>query len=135
MVDPVWHEFRDSVHSKQFQRAAALLVAHPRLVSIKDGSGKTVLHDLAIENDIDGVAWLHAHGFDLDTQNEFGVPVCFEVAQLGYKEILLWFKQTGANFHALDGEGNALIDYLRQFNTAEVRDMIEFVSGLFLPDS
>ena len=135
MVDPVWHELRDLVHSKQFQQAAALLVGNPRLVSLTNGAGKTVLHDLAVANEIDGVAWLHAHGFDLDTQNRLGVPVVFEVAQSGHKELLLWLKQAGANFQAVDGEGNAIIDYLRRINTDEVREMIEFVSGLFLPDS
>jgi len=135
MVDPAWYELRDSVHAKQFQQAAALLVANPSLVSLKNGLGETVLHDLAVENDLEAVAWLHEHGFSLDSHNDFGIPVVFEVAQLGYKELLLWLNQAGANFRVVDGDGRSIVIYLRQFKTDKIIDMIDFVSGLLLPDS
>jgi ankyrin repeat protein len=100
-VESVWYEWRNLVYAKQFENAAELLRANPQLVSLRNGLGETVLHYLAVENHSEGVAWLHARGFDIDSQNEFGTPVVFEVAQLGYKDLLLWFKEAGAIFEQL----------------------------------
>ena len=133
MVESVWYELRNLVYAKQFENAAALLRANPQLVSLRNGIGETVLHYLAVENHSEGVAWLHASGFDIDCQNEFGTPVVFEVAQLGYKDLLLWFKAAGANFRTVDGEGNTILTYLRQFHTEEIDDIIKFVTRFAYP--
>ncbi len=135
LVDQAWCELRDCVHARQFQKAASLLVSNPSLVSLKNHRGQTVLHDRAIDNDLESVAWLHAHGFDLDAHNGLGIPMVFEVAALGQKELLLWLKQAGANFRAVDGKGRSLVVYLRECNTAKASGMIDFVGALFVPDS
>ena len=135
LVDQAWCELRDCVHAREFQKAAALLVSKPRLISLKNDRGQTVLHDRAMDNDLESVAWLHAHGFDLDACNGLGVPLVFEVAALGLKELLLWLKQAGADFRAVDGEGRPLVVYLRECNTAKANGMIDFVGALFVPDN
>jgi ankyrin repeat protein len=73
-----------------------------------DSCGETALHFLAIENDLEGVAWLHRKGQPIDTVDGFGEPVIFAVAQLGYKELFTWFAHTGANLNARNADGLSL---------------------------
>jgi ankyrin repeat protein len=120
-----WYELLDSVAAREFEAADALLRAHPRLASARNNVGETVLHFLAVENDIDGVAWLRAAGFDLNTRNDFGTPVVFEVAQLRYTELLLWFAEQGADLTVLDAEEQDLFTYLRELDQD---GMVEFLS-------
>src|SRR5262245_691077 len=105
-TDPAWYVFRDVVYSGDFAEAASLLSEKPALLHMMNGIGETVLHFLAVENDREGVSWLHANGADLDTKNVFGRPVLFEVASLGYKELFRWFTDNGANLRATDADGN-----------------------------
>lgn len=121
----LWYELRNSVYSREFEVATALLKANPGLTSVRNGLGETVLHFLAVENDLEGVAWLYARGFDLNSKNDFGTPVVFEVAQLGCKELLLWFIEHGVDIAALDQEKQNILAYLHEF---EEDDMIEFLS-------
>jgi len=93
MNEALWYELRNAVYAKEFGIAESLLKANPHLTDLRDGIGETVLHFLAVENDAEGVAWLHNGGSDLDTKNKFGTPVVFEVAELGYTDLLLWFAQ------------------------------------------
>lgn len=81
--DNRWCELRNLVFEREFGAAQALLASDPAIVHSRNGIGETALHYLAVEDDLEGVAWLHSKGADLDTKNEFGTPVLFEVAQLG----------------------------------------------------
>lgn len=131
MTEPLWYELRNAVYAKEFGIAASLLKANPQLSELRDGIGETVLHFLAVENDAEGVAWLHERGFDLDTINSFGHPVVFEVAQLGYKDLLLWFAKKGVNFAALDRDDQNIFDYLREYEKdAMVQFLIENVPNI-----
>jgi hypothetical protein len=82
-----WHLLRNAVLEGRYSDASFLLKEQPELVEARNSIGETVLHFLAVENELEGVAWLHENGFSLDTKPEFGIPVVFEVAQLGYKEL------------------------------------------------
>ena len=42
-----------------------------------------------------GVAWLDEQGADITCENDFGIPAWFEVAQLDYRELRMWFVQSG----------------------------------------
>ena len=64
---------------------------------MRNGIGETVLHFLAVENDREGVSWLHSRGFSLNETNAFGIPMIFEVAQLEYRDLFLWFTHHGAD--------------------------------------
>ena len=68
--------------------------------------------------------WLFQKGFKFDTKNKFGVPVIFEVAQLGYKDLLFCFYKNGADFNCKDAEGNSINEFLREYEKIE---MIEFM--------
>jgi ankyrin repeat protein len=79
-----------------------------------------VLHFLAVEDHQEAVAWLHARGADIDTKNEFGTPVLFEVASLGYKKLFGWLIEAGADAHARDADGQDLIEYLLDYDKDEM---------------
>ena len=86
-----WYELRDAMAARDFATAAMFIQSHPNLTATLNGIGETVLHFLAVENDAAGVAWLHNQGADINCQNDFGIPTWFEVAQLGYRNLFLWF--------------------------------------------
>lgn len=131
MIAESWYQLRDAVRDGDFGNAEALLKTNPLLSALRNGVGETVLHSLAAENDFRGVCWLHGHGFSLDEQNHFGTPTLFEVAQLEYRELFLWFLQNGANPHAENHEGNDLITYLREHGQHEMASVfMEAVPGL-----
>ncbi len=123
-TDQRWYAFRNALYMRNFAAADAMLRETPILLFLMNGIGETPLHFLALENEIAGVSWLQARGADLDTTNLFGTPVIFEVAQLEYREMFLWFVQHGANIHARDREGQDLFEYLLEFDKD---DMAEWV--------
>ena len=123
-TDPIWYELRNAVYAREFEIANRLLDAAPHLLNLGNSLGETVLHFLAVENDIEGVSWMHSKGAAIDTKSEFGTPAIFEVAQLGYKELLEWFVQNGADVHIVDADGNGLVDHLNEFEKAEMREYV-----------
>jgi len=92
--------------------AQDLLTANPNLVELRNSIGETVLHFLAVENDLEGVRWLHARGFSLNTLNRFGEPMIFEVATLGHKDLLLWLADQDADFSVVDRANRGILAYL-----------------------
>ncbi len=112
VTDALWYELRNSVYLRQFKHAEDLLGANPDLFDLRNSIGETVLHFLAVENDIQGVEWLHDRGFSLDTKNRFGEPLVFEAADLGHKELALWLAQHGADFSVVDRKNRNISEYL-----------------------
>jgi len=115
-----WYDLRNSVYAKDFDAAAKLLTAEPGLLRATNGIGETVLHFLAVEDDLEGVAWLHSRGADINTKNEFGTPALFEVASLGYQDLFYWFVAHGADVDARDQHDADLVAYLHEFNDEEI---------------
>ena len=128
-VDPDWYVLRNAVIAGQHSQAAALLAARPELIHLANGIGETVLHFLAVENHQEGVAWLHAHGADIDTKNEFGTPVLFEVASLEYKSLFKWFVSAGADVLANDRHNQDLVEHLLEYDKMEMADWVRRQSG------
>ena len=126
-IDRSWYDLRNTVYSKDYIKANSLLVSKPELIELTNSLGETVLHFLAVENDIDGVKWLENKGFNLNTKNDFGTPLLFEIAQLGYKDLLIWFCESGVDFSVKDKDGLALVEYLEEW---EKEDMARFVAGM-----
>ena len=125
MTAAIWHQLRDSLLRRDFSAAEKFLVDNPSLVALRNGIGETVLHYMAVENDQEAVAWLHARGFSLNETNAFDIPVVFEVAQLGYKELLLWFVDNGGDLSAKDGDGNDILAHLLQYEEVEMARFVE----------
>ena len=120
----IWQEFRDVVYSGDFARADKMLSEKPALLHMMNSIGETVFHFLAVENDLDGVVWLHAKGADLDTKNAFGQPVLFEVASLGYKELYRWFVDKGVDIRATDNEGHDIVLHLLEYDRSEMAEWV-----------
>ena len=119
-----WYELRDAMAARDFATAAMFIQSHPNLTATLNGIGETVLHFLAVENDAAGVAWLHNPGADINCQNDFGIPAWFEVAQLGYRNLLLWFVPAGIDLNATNREGQGMLSFL---SSKGKDDMLEFI--------
>lgn len=119
-TQPIWYEFRNTVYEGNFAKADQMLKMQPALISMRNGIGETVLHFLAVENDLRGVEWIFKRGGDLNSTNQFGEPILFEVAQLEYKELFIWLVKHGANPKATDGSGQTLEESLIEFDKKEM---------------
>lgn len=109
------------MYCRDFEHAEALLASHPSLFDLRNSIGETVLHFLAVENELEAVAWLFARGFSLKTQNTFGTPMVFEVAGGGHRELLLWLARHGADLSAVDRKNQTLFAFLRRPRDVERR--------------
>src|SRR3954471_17634095 len=114
-ASPEWYELRGLVAGKKVGGAPAPLARQPSLRFAVNGLGETVLHYQAVENDEEGVSWLSSQGFDINTRNEFGTPVVFEVAQLDYRSLLHWFISKGADLNCRDREGKSIKEYVLMY--------------------
>ncbi len=124
-VAPEWYQLRNALYAEEFDTAEELLRQHLNLLVAINGIGETVLHFLAVEDSLSGIEWLHARGASLDSTNEFGTPLLFEVALLGYRDLYLWLIDHGADVDQLDSNGQSISEYLAQFDKNE---MIDFVN-------
>jgi ankyrin repeat protein len=122
--DKSWYALRNAVYSHDFDSASTILGQDPAMLSSTNSIGETVLHFVAVENDIEGVAWLYSKGADINTRNKFGDPVIFEVASLGYKELFAWFIKSGANLHVLNGNDQNIDAYLLEYDHPEMAKWI-----------
>lgn len=125
MARDLWYEFRDAISKRDYALASQYLERSPGLIERRNSIGETVMHWLAVENDIEGVAWLHNKGSKVNTKNEFGEPLIFEVAQLGYKELLQWLVEHGADLKATNNEGKNIVQYLEENKKIEMMDYVK----------
>ena len=123
-VRPEWYQLRDALEQVDFVTAAALVEKDPPLIDERNRIGETVLHFLAVENNQAAVEWLHARRADLNATNKFGTPLLFEVAQLGYRDLLVWLLQHGADPTKKKSDGQSLDEHLAEFGET---DMIAFI--------
>lgn len=124
-ASPEWYELLSLVQARRYEEADRLLVKTPSLRKAVNGIGETVLHYQAVENDLEGVSWLSSRGFDINTRNEWGVPVVFEVAQLDYRDLLQWFISKGADVTCRDGDGQDIKEYVLNFGHEDIAEHLE----------
>ncbi|MDM1763361.1 MULTISPECIES: hypothetical protein [unclassified Acinetobacter] len=123
-----WYRLRNAVYSKNFEEATHLLHIKPSLINIKNRIGETVLHFLAVENDLEGVEWLYHQGFSLDNKTEITKePIIFEIASLGYLNLIKWFHDQGADFSATDYQNRNIIEYLTYYHENNIGDYSETI--------
>ena len=124
---PEWRAFRDSVAGHDFTRAEFLLAGAPGMIDLKNGIGETILHWLAVEDDLDAVKWLFRHGADLNCRNEFGTPLVFEVSLLGYTDLFRWLIANGADPVQRAADGQSLKEYLLEHDRADIASAVEAI--------
>lgn len=118
-ADPRWYELRNAVYRRDFLSADAQLARSKELLCLANPIGETVLHFLAVEDDLEGVKWLFGKGADLNTRNLFGTPLLFEVAQVASEALFSWLVEHGADPRATDAEGLDIVEFLEQFDHDE----------------
>ena len=118
-ADPQWYELRDTVHVRAYDRAAELLSQRPGLVHLVNPIGETVLHFLAVEDDLESVSWLFARGANINNRNVFGTPLIFEVAQVASEKLFAWLVERGADANAINAEGEDIVEFLERFDHDE----------------
>ncbi len=75
----------------------AALNADPSLINERSGLGETVLHYLAVENQLDAVKFLvEEKKADVNSLNDFGDSPLSEAAELGHVELVKYLLQKGA---------------------------------------
>ena len=131
-VCPEWYRFRNAIYRADLPASTSLLQEHPSLLDARNGIGETVLHFLAVENCLHGIEWLHKQGASLNSTNKFGMPLLFEVAQLGYRDIFVWLIAHGADTTQKNSDDHSIRDYLAE---VERPDMIEFINEHITPDT
>ena len=124
-VDPDWYQFRNAVFEENYDKAELMLGENRGLLEQRNSIGETVLHFLAVENFLPGIQWLHSQGASLNTKNDFGTPLIFEVALLEYHELYVWLIRNGADPNYLDSDGQTIAEYLAEYDKS---DMATFVS-------
>ena len=129
ITEQLWYDFRNFVYLKDFARAEDILKGSPTLTNARNSIGETVLHFLAVEDNLDGVAWLHEHGFNLDVKNDFGTPMVFEVATLGYRDLLTWLAHHDVDFFAVDADEQNIFEHLH--NTRRGEETVQFLRDNF----
>lgn len=119
-----WNKLRDALEQGEFVAAANFLQSTPDLIHARNGIGETVLHFLAVEENLAAVEWLHTRGADLNAKNGFGVPLQFEVALLEYLDLFVWLLEHGADRSAKTADGEVLEEFLADHNSSAMLDFV-----------
>jgi ankyrin repeat protein len=127
-----WYVFIELILNRKYDEAATIINVNRNILDERNSIGETVLHYLAVENDLDGVSWLKLHGASLNTQNDFGSPPVFEVALLGYKRLLKWFIENGADLSLKDKENRNIWKYLKEHNESKMINYLKSLTNLRL---
>jgi ankyrin repeat protein len=118
-------EFIDSA-VRNPSRAIELLAAHPDLIDARWIHNETALHFLAIENFIDGVAFLAERGARIDATNEFGATALIEVCAMNNVPMVKLLLRYGANPNATSRTcDNLLHDAMRSGNPELVAALLD----------
>ena len=79
------------------EKAARLIKEDPTILDARNGIGETALHFLAVENEMDSVAWLYDQGAEIDTRNDFEATPLIEAAGSGHLDLCRWLLDRGAD--------------------------------------
>ena len=110
------------------------LKEHPELVRARTGLGETPLHHLVVENQLDAVNLLIAHGANVNTVSDVkGTPLS-EAASLGYEEMVNLLLANGASLSLPNQESPTIIEAVRSGNVNVVDLLIKHGATLDVRD-
>ncbi len=117
-----------SIAAASPETAKQLVRADQGLLVLKNGSGETPLHYLAIENEILSVRALVDVGADVNTQDLHGSTPMMHAINLGYDELLDYLLMIGAriDLKTLDGD-TALTEAVLKDRMDVIRKMLKFI--------
>ena len=94
---------------EEIEEARRLVLAEPKLLEARNGTGETALHWLSIENHMDAVAALIDWGADANTQDNFQSTPLIHCVILKYSAMVQLFLSKGANVAHKDHIGESAI--------------------------
>jgi ankyrin repeat protein len=114
--------------------AEALLASHPELREARWLHDETPLHFLAVEGYLEGVRWLAAHGFGVNTPNRFGDTALVDVASMGQAEMVRLLVGSGADPNASSKvHGTALLAAVNSLSLPTVQALVSAGAAPVLP--
>ncbi len=102
--------------------AESLLKEDPSLVHATNGTGETVLHYIAIENGLEEVAWLIAHGADVNAKDEFDETPLMSAAVLDHYKMCKLLLEHGADISIRDHIDDSALSKAAQNIVSETAD-------------
>lgn len=107
-IDYRFYSLRDAMFNN-WEVAQALIEADPTIIEARSGIGETALHYLAVENHLEGVAYLLERGAHINTRNDFQGTPLIDAASLGYLELCRFLLDNGADITSMDDIGKTAI--------------------------
>jgi ankyrin repeat protein len=92
-----------------WQVAQALIEEDSTIIEARSGTGETALHYLAVENHLEGVAYLLERGADINTRDDFQGTPLIAAASLGHLGLCRFLLGNGADIYAADDIGRTAI--------------------------
>lgn len=111
--------------------ADKLVSSDPKIIEAKNGIGETALHYLAVENQLNDVAWLLDHGAEINTTNDFGNTPLSEAASLGYCKLCDFLIHNGADPKIRTSQGDTA---LSEAATNDEHEVVELLLKYVGPD-
>jgi ankyrin repeat protein len=88
------------------RRALRTIQGNPSLMHVRGSLGETILHFLAIEDDLEAVETLAKLGANLDTRNDFDRTPLMEVAMIGNLPMAKLLVELGADVKSSTNDGD-----------------------------
>ncbi len=107
--DPLFEQLVDAAVLDQ-AAAEQLLREHPELIRATNRLGETALHFLAVEDYVEGVAFLARHGAPVDARNDSQRTPLMEAAMVGATHVVHQLLACGADPFAQTPDGDTVWD-------------------------
>ena len=96
MADILFYKLREAT-LQGFDKTAQFLIQEPSAIHAQNSTGETVFHWFVIENEIEIISWLRAHGAEIDNKTNCGDTPLLEAASLGYLDMCQYLLSIGAD--------------------------------------
>lgn len=98
----------------------------PTLLNERTGLGETVLHYLAVENQLAAVkALVEKKGADINTLNDFGNSPLSEATTLGHVQLVKYLLSRGASLKLVNQQDNVLHAAVRSGNVELIKVILD----------
>ncbi len=101
-----------------------MVLAEPELLDARNGTGETVLHWLAIENQLEAVAALNEWGANADSEDDFQATPLIHCVTLKYPALVSFLLSKGARVTHQDHTGQSALSAAARRNKPEILRLV-----------